>query len=266
MSTKNIAETCHIEALHLALLTLTSILLLVNSSLCLELHFYRNSCLQAELVVKKIVKKHFIADPSLPAGFLRLQFHDCFVRGCDGLVLIDSIGDNVAKKEAPPNLTLRGFKVINEIKADLEKRCKGIVSCADILALATQEGVAFAGGSSYAVQTGRRDGTVSNISEAHILVPSFSISDALKAFQNVSLDLDDRTTLLGAHAIGFCHSGFFVDRLYNFRGSGLPDPNMDSNHVDSLIKIFPKPANQTFNISTGPKVFMSHNNKHTLQA
>ncbi|XP_028111788.1 peroxidase 60-like [Camellia sinensis] len=174
---------------------------------------------------------------------------------CDGLVLIDSIGDNVAKKEAPPNLTLRGFEVIDEIKADLEKRCKGIVSCVDTLALATQEGVAFARG--YAVQTGRRDGTVSNISEVHIPVPSFSISDALKAFQNISLDLDDLTTLLGAHAIGFCHCGFFVDRLYNFRGSGLPDPNMDSNHVDSLIKICPKPANQTFNISTDPKVFMS---------
>ncbi|CAK9169909.1 unnamed protein product [Ilex paraguariensis] len=164
-----------------AFLTL-ALVLLVNKAQSLELHFYRNSCPQAELLVKRILQQHFSTDPSLPAGLLRLHFHDCFIRGCDGSILIDSTDANVAEKEAPPNLTFKGFEVIDEIKVELEKQCKRIVSCADILALAARDGVAFAGGAAYALPTGR---------------PSSSAADALKAFQNISLDIDDLTTLLG---------------------------------------------------------------------
>ncbi|KAA8515463.1 hypothetical protein F0562_018926 [Nyssa sinensis] len=249
-------EPSHMAALLGALVTLT-LAFQVNTALSLQLHFYSNSCPQAELVVKRIVQQHFSNDPSLPAGLLRLHFHDCFIRGCDASVLVDSTGENVAEKEAPPNLTLRGFEVIDEIKTELENQCKGVVSCADILALATRDGVALAGGSAYALPTGRRDGTISNISDVHIPGPSFSVDDALKAFQSINLDLEDLTTLLGAHAIGFCHCGFFVDRLYNFKGSGQPDPSMDSDLLDSLMKSCPKTIEQNFNISTDPKIFMT---------
>jgi peroxidase len=56
------------------------------------------------------------------------------VQGCDGSVLIDS----PSEKDAIPNLTLHGFEVIDSAKAAVEKACPGIVSCADILALAAQ--------------------------------------------------------------------------------------------------------------------------------
>ncbi|XP_059639755.1 peroxidase 47-like [Cornus florida] len=79
------------------------------------------------------------------------------LQDCDASVLIDSTDENVAEKEAPPNLTLRGFEVIDEIKSELEAM-KGVVSCADILALATRDSVAFAGGSVYALPIGRRRG------------------------------------------------------------------------------------------------------------
>jgi len=84
-------------------------------------------------------------------------------QGCDASVLLDSTDDNIAEKEAPPNLTLRTFDMIDGIKADLQKECKGVVSCADILAMATRDGVALSGGAAYALPTGRRDGTVSDV-------------------------------------------------------------------------------------------------------
>ncbi|XP_030533262.2 peroxidase 57-like [Rhodamnia argentea] len=224
----------------------------------LQVHFYKDSCPQAELVVKGIMQQRFSSDPSLPAGLLRLHFHDCFVHGCDGSVLIDSSGNNVAEKDAPPNLTLRGFEVIDEIKAELEKQCKGIVSCADILALATRDGVALTGGSAYALPTGRRDGTVSNISDVHIPGPSFSVAEAASAFQTINLSLEDLVTLLGAHAMGFCHCGFFVDRLYNFGGSGQADPDIDPQFLGVLRQKCPRPNNNVpFNLSTDPKIFMT---------
>ncbi|CAN1319061.1 Peroxidase 57, partial [Linum perenne] len=173
--------------------------------------------------------------------------------GCDGSVLIDSKGGKRAEKEAPPNLTLRGFEVIDDIKAKLEKQCPGIVSCADVLALATRDGVALSGGSAYGLPTGRRDGTVSDVKDVRIPGPSVSISDALTALAPLNLGLDDLTTLLGAHSIGFCHCAFFTGRLYNFRGSGRPDPNMDRALLSTLRTKCPRPGpNETFNTSESP--------------
>lgn len=119
------------------------------------------------------------------------------MQGCDGSVLLDSHGDNIAEKEAPPNLSLRGFEVIDEIKEELERKCPGVVSCADILALAARDGVALSGGARYGLPTGRRDGLVSSITEAHIPDPASSLATALSAFQSINMDISDLTTLLG---------------------------------------------------------------------
>ncbi|WOL12999.1 peroxidase 57-like [Canna indica] len=43
----------------------------LSFALSLEIHYYRNSCPRAELIVKQIVKKHFQQDQSVPAGLLR---------------------------------------------------------------------------------------------------------------------------------------------------------------------------------------------------
>ncbi|KAJ0983330.1 hypothetical protein J5N97_011585 [Dioscorea zingiberensis] len=234
---------------------------LVNSASSLQIHFYNNSCPRAELIVKSVVRKHVLQDPSIPAGLLRLYFHDCLIHGCDASILIDSTDDNVAEKEAPPNLTLRGFEVIDDIKASLEKQCKGVVSCADILALATRDGVSLSGGAAYALPTGRRDGTVSTMADVHIPSPSFSLSAALSVFQGIGLDLVDMTTLLGAHSVGLCHCGFFIDRLYNFEGTGLPDPDMDPGLLDTLRQQCPPHVVTLNNISKDPTVFMDqHSN------
>uniref|UniRef100_A0A804QMF0 Peroxidase n=1 Tax=Zea mays TaxID=4577 RepID=A0A804QMF0_MAIZE len=79
--------------------------------------------------------------PSLAGPLLRMHFHDCFVRGCDGSVLLDSTANNTAEKDAKPNLTLRGFGFIERVKTAVEKACSDTVSCADVLALMARDAV-----------------------------------------------------------------------------------------------------------------------------
>jgi hypothetical protein len=67
-------------------------------------------------------------------GLLTLQ-------GCNASVLLNSTQFNKAEKEAIPNLSLRGFEVIDDAKAQMEKMCPGVVSCADILTLAARDAV-----------------------------------------------------------------------------------------------------------------------------
>lgn len=149
-------------------------------------------------------------------------------QGCDASILIDSKKKkNQAEKAAPPNLTVRGFDIIDQAKSSLEAECPSTVSCADVIALATRDAVALAGGPAYGVPTGRRDGLVSNVSDVNFPSPTFTVAQAAQAFAARGLTLDDMVTLLGAHTVGVAHCNFFRDRLFNLNGTGAPDPTMD---------------------------------------
>ncbi|XP_062209316.1 peroxidase 57-like [Phragmites australis] len=200
----------------------------------LQLHFYARSCPRAEAIVRRVVRRRAAQDRSVLPALIRLHFHDCFVRGCDGSVLIDSTPSNAAEKEAPPNLTLRMLDVIDDVKAVVEKACPGVVSCADIVALAARDAAAMAGRVRYELPTGRRDGTVSSAAEVNLPSPSVSFAEALSAFRSIGLGVVDLTTLLGSHTMGFCHCGLIMDRLYNYNNTGASYPTMDAGLLATL--------------------------------
>ncbi|XP_006357991.1 peroxidase 3-like [Solanum tuberosum] len=177
--------------------------------------------------------------PSLAAALLRLHFHDCFVRGCDGSVLLNftSSTKNQTEKVAVPNQTLRGFSFIDGVKKALEAECPGVVSCADIVALVARDSVVVTGGPYWKVPTGRRDGRISNASEAlaNIPPPTSSVSSLQTSFASKGLDLKDLVLLSGAHTIGVSHCPSFSSRLYNFTGVwGKKDPSLDTEYASNL--------------------------------
>ena len=108
------------------------------------LNFYGLSCPGAETTVTAAVSAAVRKDPSLAPALLRLMFHDCFVQGCDGSILLDQTAGMAAgpvEKAAGPNQSVRGYEVIDAAKAAVEAICPGVVSCADIVALAARDAV-----------------------------------------------------------------------------------------------------------------------------
>lgn len=65
-------------------------------------------------------------------------------QGCDASILLDGTDTIDSEKGGlGNNNSVRGFEVIDEMKAAVEMACPGIVSCADILAIAAEESVLF---------------------------------------------------------------------------------------------------------------------------
>jgi len=167
--------------------------------------FYDESCPSAYDVVRRVIQDARVSDPRLPASLIRLHFHDCFVNGCDGsLLLDDDLPAIQSEKHAPGNdKSARGFEVVDDIKSALEKACPGVVSCADILALAAEISVELAGGPRWRVLLGRRDGTTTNIEGANNLPSPFDPLNKLQEkFRNFNLDDTDLVALQGAHTFG----------------------------------------------------------------
>ncbi|KAL7594823.1 hypothetical protein Lser_V15G28778 [Lactuca serriola] len=208
----------------------------------LQFGFYNGKCRGSDVedIVRKTVLSKFLVDRTITPALLRMQFHDCFVNGCDASILLD--GTN-SEKTAPPNLSVRGYDVIDAVKTAVERACPDVVSCADIIVMATRDAVSLSGGGRYNVQTGRRDGRVSLAKDAQILPsPSSSVSSAIQAFATKGLTATDMIYLLGGHTIGIAHCSFFQDRLYNFENSGKPDPTMDLALLTSLRRTCPRNA------------------------
>ncbi|KAI3975006.1 hypothetical protein MKX01_005117 [Papaver californicum] len=201
----------------------------------LKLGFYQKTCPNAESIIQETTASYVSFNPTLPAALLRMHFHDCFVRGCDGSLLLNSTSTNQTEKAAVPNLSLRGFNVIDAAKAAVEKVCPGVVSCADILSLVARDSVAMIRGPWWNVPTGRRDGRVSIMTDAFTLpAPFFNATQLITSFASKGLSAKDLAVLSGAHTIGVAACASFTTRLYNFTGKGDSDPTLDSEYVPRL--------------------------------
>ncbi|KAI3996288.1 hypothetical protein MKX01_026756 [Papaver californicum] len=204
------------------------LILLTVASNChgaLKAGFYVGKCgkQNVESIIRNVVRQRFARDPTIVAALLRMQFHDCFVSGCDASVLLNGAS---SEKTAPPNLSLRSFDLIEQAKAADERACPRVVSCADIIAIATRDAVFLSKGMNYRVQTGRRDGVVSLARNVNLPGPAISVSQSMAFFANKGFS--------GGHSVGVAHCSLFQNRLYNFRNTGRPDPSMDVNLANRL--------------------------------
>ncbi|KAL4649415.1 hypothetical protein ACB092_01G012600 [Castanea dentata] len=201
----------------------------------LSSNFYSSSCPTALSIIQGAVSTAVSKENRMGASLLRLHFHDCFVKGCDASVLLDDTTNFTGEKTAGPNNdSLRGYEVIDTIKSQLEKQCPGVVSCADILAVAARDSVVRLGGTTWTVPLGRRDATTASFNDAQNNLPSpFSdLSALISAFSNKGFTAPEMVTLSGGHTIGQVKCSIIRTRIYN-------ETNIDSNFAASLKKNCP---------------------------
>ncbi|XWS42105.1 hypothetical protein CRYUN_Cryun17cG0140200 [Craigia yunnanensis] len=199
--------------------------------------FYDHSCPKAQEIVKCVVAKAVAKDPRMAASLLRLHFHDCFVKGCDASILLDNSETIISEKMSNPNRnSVRGFEVIDKIKAALEKECPHTLSCADIMALAARDSTILTGGPRWEVPLGRRDSRGASLggSNNNIPAPNNTFQTILTKFKLQGLNIVDLVALSGSHTIGNARCTSFRQRLYNQSGNGKPDYKLDQSYAAQL--------------------------------
>ncbi|CAN1133531.1 Peroxidase 10 [Linum perenne] len=203
----------------------------------LDYSYYDQSCPRLSMIVRYGVWSAVNNESRIAASLLRLHFHDCFVNGCEGSILLDDTVAFKGEKNAQANRnSARGYEVIDSIKDDVEKACPATVSCTDILALAAREAVVLTGGPYWPVALGRRDSMTASEAAVGQQLPSpiESLDDITAKFASKGLDVKDVVVLSGAHTLGFAQCFLIKRRLFNFKNSGKPDPSLDSSALTNL--------------------------------
>ncbi|TKY46054.1 Peroxidase 12 [Spatholobus suberectus] len=205
----------------------------IVTSIGLSFSYYSQTCPNLETIVRNHLKKVVNNDNGQAPGLLRIFFHDCFVQGCDGSVLLDG---SPGERDQPANIGIRSeaLQTIDDLRALAHEECGRIVSCADITVLAARDAVFLTGGPDYAVPLGRRDGLSFNTSGTNNLPSPFNTTGVtINTFAAKNFDVTDVVALSGAHTFGRAHCGTFFNRL-----SPL-DPNMDKTLAKQLQSTCP---------------------------
>ncbi|KAK7817059.1 putative peroxidase 48, partial [Quercus suber] len=139
-----------------------------------------------------------------------------YIPGCDASVLLDdSNGDknHSIERQAIPNQTLRGFD-----KIDSKQGC-----------FANLRGPLTKGWWPFLSSVNRSEGQHSfifNEALAAIPRPDDNIKQTFHLFDLGGFDERETVSLLGAHNIGKIGCEFIQKRLFNFKGTGQPDPTI----------------------------------------
>ncbi|KAI3497975.1 hypothetical protein L1887_33641 [Cichorium endivia] len=193
---------------------------ITNNTPCkaqLSSNFYNATCPNALGTIRTTIRTAISRERRMAASLLRLHFHDCFVQGCDASILLEDGPSVVSEKNALPNKgSVRGYKVIDAAKSEVEKLCPGVVSCADILTVAARDASEMVGGPSWSVKLGRKDSTTASLALAETSLPSFkaSLDSLISTFKDNGLSARDMVALSGAHTIGQAQCFLFRDRIY----------------------------------------------------
>ncbi|XP_072996203.1 peroxidase 4-like [Typha latifolia] len=217
-------------------LALVLLLAVGSSSAQLTTDYYSYTCPGVFSTVKSAVQSAVAKENRLGASILRLFFHDCFVNGCDGSLLLDDTATFTGEKTAKPNNgSVRGFEVIDSAKSAVEKACPGVVSCADILAIAARDSVVILGGPNWNVKLGRRDSKTASLSTANndIPSPSMNLANLTAKFAAQGLSVKDLVALSGGHTIGLARCVSFRAHIYN-------DTDIDSSFAKTRQANCPK--------------------------
>ncbi|KAJ8764167.1 hypothetical protein K2173_005087 [Erythroxylum novogranatense] len=204
------------EAVNVAIVLLT--LFTGTGHAQLTTNFYSRSCPTLLSAVTPVVQSAINREARMGASLLRLFFHDCFVNGCDGSVLLDDTSSFTGEKNAAPNSnSARGFEVIDSIKSAVEKVCPGVVSCADILAITARDSTHILGGPHWDVKLGRRDARTASQAAANnsIPPPTSNLNQLVSRFNALGLSTRDLVALSGSHTIGQARCTSFRPRVYN---------------------------------------------------
>ncbi|CAJ1931386.1 unnamed protein product [Sphenostylis stenocarpa] len=210
----------------------------------LKKDFYRKTCPNVEKIVTKTFSKIVKENPGAIGHMLRLQFHDCFVNGCDASILLDftPTGDTVEKSSMFNGLLLKGADIIDDVKTKVEEECPETVSCADIMVFTTYEAMSLAGLPGQKPLGGRRDSLISlaTIAEENNLPrPDWSMDQIMELFGRKGFNVEETVVLLGGHSVGVCHCDAFMERANNFNGTGKPDPILPANVIEEIKKSCP---------------------------
>ncbi|KAJ1420910.1 Secretory peroxidase [Sesbania bispinosa] len=213
-----------------------------SSDAQLDPSFYRDTCPKVHSIVREVIRNVSKSDPRMLGSLMRLHFHDCFVQGCDASILLNTTATIVSEQTAfGNNNSIRGLDVVNQIKTAVENACPNTVSCADILALAAEISSVLANGPDWKVPLGRRDSLTANLTLANQALPgpNFNLTRLKSVFNDQGLNTTDLVALSGSHTFGRGQCRFFSDRLYNFSGTGKPDPSLNTTYLQTLQAICP---------------------------
>ncbi|XP_060190871.1 suberization-associated anionic peroxidase 2-like [Lycium barbarum] len=197
--------------------------------------------------IRAVVREHITTNRRFGAFVIRLFFHDCFLNGCDGGILLNIPGGELT---SPPNAnSIKGFAVILRATQRIKEQCpSAAVSCADILAIVARDSVNLLGGPLYQVGFIRRDARTPATAQAalnQLPAPFDNAAVQINKFKAKGFEIRHMVALVGAHSIGFarcailCNGTNVNPRRRATLGCTCPNIN-DIKPLDLSPRVFDK--------------------------